>query len=140
MSATGSNRNAGFTLLEMLVVVGITALIAGLGFPAIAHMQAGASFTSATRLTELAVRQARADAVRTGTAVRFTVSDDGTALLVPGRPREQLPPPARLQGPAQGITFFADGSASGGEITLVAGNRVRRFGISQDSGAIESRS
>ncbi len=137
-SAAGGTR--GFTLMEMLVVLGITALVAGLGFPAIERMRDGASFTSAVRLTELALRQAHADAVRGGRAVRFAADNDGAALFVSGRPLTPLPAPARLQAPADGILFLADGSASGGDLLLSAGARRRAFRVSPDSGAIETPS
>ena len=133
MSAIG---RAGFTLLEMLVVVGLMALVAGLAFPSLFAMAGAARFASATRLTELALRQAHADAVRTGRAVRFAVDDGGTALFVSHRPLTRLPEPARAEAPADGILFFADGSASGGQVRLVDGRRQRRLRVAEDSGAI----
>lgn len=133
MSATGK---AGFTLLEMLVVVGLMALVAGLAFPSLLTMAGAARFASATRLTELALRQAHADAVRTGRAVRFAIDDGGAALFVSHRPLTMLPPPARAEAPADGILFFADGSASGGLVRLIDGSRQRRFRVAEDSGAI----
>lgn len=133
MSATG---RAGFTLLEMLVVVGLLALVAGVAFPSLFTMAGAARFASATRLTELALRQAHADAVRTGRAVRFAVDDGGAALFVSHRPLVPLPPPARAEAPADGILFFADGSASGGVVRLVDGGRQRQLRVAEDSGAI----
>lgn len=133
MSAIG---RAGFTLLELLVVVGLMALVAGLAFPALFALSDAARFASATRLTELSLRQAHADAVRTGRAVRFAVDDGGRALFVSHRPLSPLPAPALAEAPADGILFFADGSASGGVVRLRDGARERRFRVSEDSGAI----
>ncbi len=140
MSAIGERRGpratCGFTLIEMLVVVGITALIAGVAWPQLLRLQDSAGFATAGRLTELALRQAHADAVRTGRAIRFATDAGGTALFVSGRPLSPLPPPVRAEAPADGILFFADGSATGGDVALASGRRARRFRVSQDSGAI----
>lgn len=140
MSAIGSHGSGerGFTLIEMLVVVGITGLIAGLAWPQLQRMEASAGFATAGRLTELALRQAHADAVRTGRAVRFAVDAGGTALFISNRPLEPLPSPVRAMAPPDGILFFADGSASGGEVAIASGNRSRRLRVSPDSGAIEA--
>ncbi|KPF78731.1 hypothetical protein IP88_03115 [alpha proteobacterium AAP81b] len=127
---------SGFTLIEMLVVLGITALIAGIAFPAVERLQGVASFAAAGRLTELALRQAHADAIAQGRAVRFATVADGSALFITNRPEMPLPVPARAEAPAAGILFFADGSASGGAIRLTAGPRARGFRVDPDSGAI----
>lgn len=133
MSAIG---RSGFTLLELLVVAGLMALVTGVVFPSLFALGDAARFATATRLTELALRQAHADAVRTGRAVRFAVDDGGRALFVSHRPLSPLPTPARAEAPADGILFFADGSASGGVVRLRDGARERRFRVAEDSGAI----
>jgi prepilin-type N-terminal cleavage/methylation domain-containing protein len=49
MLATGNGRDAGFTLIEALVVVAIAALISGLAFPRMQSLIGGQEFRMATR-------------------------------------------------------------------------------------------
>lgn len=108
----------GFTLMEMLVVLGITALIAGLGFPAVQQALASSRHRLALAQVETALTEARADAVRTGvpTSYRPPVATESAWRGAPA-PRFPLPRP--------NVRFFPDGSATGGEVELdEAGKRT----------------
>jgi len=118
MSATGRNAEAGATLLEMLVVVAIMTLVAGLTFPNVPRTldRMSLSRTRAELVTKL--RMARADAARRGRAVSLDIADDGRSY---GWDQSEVALPAalRVEGETRSITFFADGSSSGGVLEVI---------------------
>lgn len=134
MSAAG--RPSGFTLVEMLVVLAVTALIAGLSFPAIERSLRGQAFESAADATELGLRQARADAIRSGRATRFALGADRRSIVREGGAPIALPAAIGIALPTQGITFFGDGTATGGTVALTGSGRERRLAVDPGSGAV----
>jgi general secretion pathway protein H len=150
MSATGecSHRNArkhafrggirGFTLIEMLVILGILALIGGLLFPSMDKAVRSQTLAASASRLELALRGARADAIRTGHTVRFAATGDGRGFGVGGA-IDRLAGSARVTAPDGGITFYADGSTNGGRVTLTDGRFVRRLDVRAPTGAVEKQ-
>jgi general secretion pathway protein H len=132
MSAAGR----GFTLIEMLVVLAVTALMAGLAFPALERALRGQAFESAADATELGLRQTRADAIRSGRPTRFALGPDRRSIVREGGAPVELPAAIAITLPTQGVTFFGDGTASGGTITLTGSGRTRRLAINPGSGAV----
>ena len=121
MSATGE---AGFTLLEMLVTLAISALIAGIGFPALQQAIGHAEFQRDVADIRSGLRQARAMAIRREAPVAVELTADrrlvagGQLLSAPLQPGVRV---AFNPGPA---VFYADGSASDLWVRVASGREV----------------
>lgn len=136
MSAAG--RGAGFTLIEMLVVLAITALITAIAFPSLERAMRSQSFEAAANAIELGLRQARADAVSRGRPVRFALGADRRSVVVGGG-AIAIPDGIVVTLPTQGVAFFGDGTSNGGRIDLVGSGRARRLMVDPGSGAVREQ-
>lgn len=128
----------GFTLLEMLVVVAVAGLIAGIGFPAIDKSIRSRAFSTAAVQVELAVREAQATAIRENRTVRlapFVKADPRTGIALT---RGALPVDVDIEQPAA-LRFFRDGTSNGG--TFAMKSPARRFSVTVDplTGTVTSR-
>ena len=138
MSATGklaavstSHLEAGSTLLEMLVVVGIMGLIAGLVFPDVLRPLQSVQLNHARTVLLADLRTAHAAAIRRGATVQFEIDDRGTGYGW-DHVRVALRPPLRIEADNSAIGFFPDGTSAGGAMSLADGRR--RVGIRIDAG------
>lgn len=142
MSGTGEAPDrvlpvvGGFTLLELLVIIGILALVSGILFPSLDRALQRQTFADTCARIELALRSARAAAIRGGVPVRVAASADrhrmayaATVVL--------LPETSVVDLPEHRIAFFADGSAVGGEIRVADRGAVRRWAVHDATGTIE---
>lgn len=136
MSEVG--EGAGFTLIEMLVVLAITALVTAIAFPALDRAMRGQAFEGAADAIELGLRQARADAVARGRPVRFAMGADRRSVVVGGG-TIAIPIGTVVTLPTQGLAFFGDGTSNGGRIDLVGAGRQRRLVVDPGSGAVEEQ-
>jgi general secretion pathway protein H len=127
---------AGFTLIEMLVVLAIMVLISGLGFPMVERALQRQQFESDRSRVYLAVAQARADALRGGRIVEVQEpsSADGLGPLRAGE--DGLPNGTVLSFPPQGLRFYPDGTSSGGTVRLEEHGRSIEFTVNPDTGVI----
>lgn len=135
---SGVGRAPGFTLIEMLVVLAITALIAGIAFPSLDRAMRGQSFEQAANAIELGLRQARADAVAHGRPTRFAMGADRRSVTVGGG-AITIPSGVVVTLPTQGVAFYGDGTSNGGRINLVGVGRERRLVVDPGSGAVQEQ-
>ncbi len=139
MLATGepAARDAGQTLIEMLVALAILTLIAGIAAPVLGPLLARRTLGDATAALATGVAEARADAIAHAAPVRLAIVPSGAdgAMLVgsgavsPARRGQPLPAGITLDWPRDGLVFYGDGTAMAWDGTIRSGATVRRFHI-----------
>lgn len=132
--------DSGFTLLEMLVVLGITGLIAGLLYPQIETAGFAVRQRVARERVAEAAEIARAMALRSGEAATLAAGEGGTVLMIAGAGSRRIAlDPAgqiRLTVRPQTIAFHPDGSTTGGELVLGSGRDAPRYVVDPASGRL----
>lgn len=134
--------DSGTTLIETLVVVAITALVAFIGLPQMRQGLLTLSQRQAVAVVAARLRLARAEALREDAPVSFAVAADGAAYGVVGGVATPTPPgvtvsiPPGAAGPRGRIVFYGDGSATGGAVAVSAGRRTLRVFVSPGAGAV----
>ncbi|WP_232628502.1 GspH/FimT family pseudopilin [Methylobacterium sp. Leaf118] len=137
--------SAGFSLVEMLVVLAILGVVAGVAAPAIGHLVPGRrlDLTAATLAGELT--RLRAQARRSGAPTSLTFVPErrhfmstrpGAAPIGAGPVAvEVLRGEASRAGPGE-IRFLADGSSTGGAIRLSGSGGHRTLTVSSLTGRV----
>jgi general secretion pathway protein H len=129
----------GFSLVEMLVVVVIVAAVAAIVMVSYRRsVEAMGPRTFVQRLVA-ELRLARATAVGRVREVAFVLNADARWYEVEGRPRVALPTavtltlvtaaPFAISRQDARLVFFADGSASGGRVTVEAAGQTRVIAV-----------
>lgn len=128
---------AGFTLLELLVVLGIIAVV--LGTMIVARPNAsGARVNTVARTVLATLRLARAQAMERNTEIVVSIDPQSHTIGSP-QGRWQLPEGVHValtyaesekRGAVGGLRFYPDGQSSGGEISLGLGGRSARLTVS----------
>ncbi len=135
MSATGND--AGTTLLELLVVMGLMVLLATLAFPALERSLELFEMRQTAGVLEANLRLVRSDAVRSGQAITFTVSSDGKSYGWSEGEVRQMPRGIDLRmANGQTMQFYGDGTTSGGEITASTDDRRIAIDVDEATGAV----
>lgn len=123
-------KNAGFTLIELMVTVAILAIVLAIAGPSWIALQAGNQIKAASGDWSLALQKARAHAVKERGQVTVCVSSDGATCLASadyglgwiiktgdsgnnGRLLADFPPPPKItmtaNKTASSITFLGNG-------------------------------
>jgi len=128
---------AGFTLLELLLVLSILALLAAIALPALTSPSDGVRLRTTAGEVAAALRLARSTAIARNGEVTVVIDADKRTIETKGLPLTHLGPdiavnltvaePERSAPSRGGFRFFADGSSTGGDIVLRLRNREVRL-------------
>jgi general secretion pathway protein H len=120
---------AGFTLLELMAVLGLMALLLGLVLPSLLHSWEREKQRAALRGLTASLRTARSEAVTRGLKVRLFLNLKTGSYRLEGSEQGGTLAGLSLEGASlvwqnpeksQGyIAFFGDGSSSGGKLALM---------------------
>ncbi len=140
MSPAGRRTQAGFTLLEVLLVLAIMGMLASIAAPRLGGGVAGLDLSTAARELATDLRRTRSEALVSGRpAALILIAEEARYELRPGAGGGRIPDRVRIEAsaaqdtgrPGQAVfRFFPDGAASGGSIRLSRDGR--RFDITVD--------
>jgi general secretion pathway protein H len=135
---------AGFTLLEMLVVVSILALVGILVVPLLARPPDGLRLEAATRDVVGALRLTRAAAIAQSIEMTLIVDADKRTVESPAIHQKSfasdiavqltIAKPEQIEPSRGGFRFFPDGSSTGGDLTLTMRDRKMRICVNWMTG------
>lgn len=135
-----SRGEAGFTLLEMMIVLVVVGLALGMVLARGPEASPALALHAATRRVSAGLRLARSQAIARDrpVAVSFTAVPPGFRI---GRgPATRLPEGVTLDAAGRGqpaaIVFQPDGSTAGGTVLLAAGRLVRSVTVDWLSGRV----
>lgn len=139
-------RDHGYTLIELLVVLTIMAGLFAVVPPLFTSASSANEMRAIAREMTTALRQARSNAVAARAPTEFVLDLEQRRYQLAGRPPVQLPTDveltlitgeSELRGKGRGaIRFFADGSSTGGRITLSNRAAVRQLDVAWLTGRV----
>ena len=138
----GEGADAGFTLIEVLVVLAILGLVAGLVAVRGPSRSAALDLRAASGEVARAMRLARTQAIAGNAAVPVVLDPATSGYRVGDGPPRRLPAGIGLSVIAVAgaglptISFAPDGSSSGGRVELAAGGRRVQVGVEWLTGRV----
>lgn len=139
-------RDAGFSLLEIMIALAILALAVGLVGIGFARSSAGFRFDAAVQDLSLSLREANARALRSGRDVAVVLDVTGRQYQLSQDQPVNLPDGAGVKVISGGevmtttnkpaIIFYPNGGSSGGSVTLTEQDRAATVSVDWLTGAV----
>lgn len=136
----------GFSLIEMIAVIILIGIVMTLVSMSFSKSINSAKIRSASREVVAALRYTRGQAIVKGKQQVLLVDTKDNTYLAPGKPVKELPKKMSLaietaageqvSDTSGGIRFFPDGSSTGGNIRVYAGEREWRVNVAWLTGDI----
>jgi general secretion pathway protein H len=136
----------GFSLVELIVVMVLIAVLAGIGAAAISSGLPGQQLRGAAREVAVELRFARAQAIATGREQTFEINVGDKRWSSAGKRQGTLPAEleviattAREEQPAREtavIRFFPEGASTGGRVVLKRGDAAWRIDVGWLTGEV----
>ncbi len=146
LSAAQMRRVGGFSLIEMVAVIALVGIAAGLILMSFSKMFNGAKIQAASRDMVAALRYTRGQAIVKGKETTFNLDLANNRYTAPGRGAVQLPKTMKMNlytaaqeqtGENSGsIRFFPDGASTGGHISVLMDRIEWRINVDWLTGAI----
>lgn len=144
-SSAGSDVGRGFTLLELLVVLGLAALFMAVVPSRLDALVQAVRYRNAVQGALQALETTRIRSMASGQRAEMVVDAERRQLMVDAHSVLALPQDIAVEvrgvsdpsGGAARIYFDPDGSASGGVIRLSAGARSTRIAVDWLTGRID---
>jgi len=141
------SRTAGFTLVELLVVLAIAGLVLAVTPPLVTSVMPGVELKAGARRTAGALRLARETAVAEGRDAAFILDVESNRYRLDRDNRSGSLPKAidielvaaanEMQSDRVGaIRFFPDGSSTGGRVILKRGDSGWQVGVNWLTGRV----
>ncbi|WP_119392274.1 GspH/FimT family pseudopilin [Taklimakanibacter lacteus] len=145
-AADARDKRAGFTLMEMLTVLGILALVMVVSLPLLRTSGSGRTFRAEAQQISALLRLARIDAVSGSRETRVTVDLKSRRIDYPARSNAVILPPetvlrvktarGEILDTDAGFRFMPGGGATGGAIEIERDGNRATIAISWLTGAV----
>ncbi len=139
-------RACGFSLIEMVLVVALIAIAAGIAASTLGAGRAGKELRGAARSLAEELRYTRAQAIVSGREQVFRIDVDSRRWRAAGKREGELPKSLtvsatsarneQLRAGEAAIRFFPDGAATGGRLVLARGEAQWRIDVAWLTGEV----
>lgn len=140
-------RARGFTLIELIAVVVLLAIVLAIASLSLSKSLGSAKVRAASKDLVAALRYTRGQAIVKGTPQVLVMDLEQNSYVAPGKKSVSLPKDMVLRlttaeteqtsASSGGIRFFADGSSTGGHVSVLMGEREWRINVAWLTGEIE---
>lgn len=140
-------RSRGFTLIELIAVIVLLAIVLAVSTLSLSRSLSSAKVRAASKDLVAALRYTRGQAIVKGKPQALVLNLENNSYLAPGKKSVSLPKDMVMRlttadteqtgANSGGIRFFADGSSTGGHISVLMGNREWRINVAWLTGEIE---
>jgi general secretion pathway protein H len=129
----------GFTLIEMIVVLVILGLVAGLVLVRGPQRSGTVDLRQASSLVAGALRVARSQAIASNRSVPVRFDPAAATLRMGSEAARRLPSGIAMTSAAPVILFRPDGSSTGGVVELAGRTRTTRIAVNWLTGRVETQ-